>query len=458
MSGAHEEFGRMARKLGLGRRTGRIPATQPPPAAVTCGVPEGGPYPSSAGAGRRPDRPVASRALSERTRGALAESLPEVGAAIGEITRGFYASLFREHPELLNRMFNRGNQATGEQQDAIASALIGFASLLAYRPYIRPEDVLNRIAHKHASVGVVPGQYKVVERHLLGAMSEVLGSGMSSRVEAAWREVYWIMADTLMAREEQLYVSARAEPVPAWRHWRVVRRTEEAHHVRSFWLQPADGAPPPPFLPGQYVTVAVELPDGALQLRQYSLTSAPGDSLWRITVRRVQGTSRPPGEVSSFLHERIGLGDILAVSPPYGEVVLDDSTSPLLFASYGIGLTPFVSMLRHLVDTGSPRLVTVVHNDRCVGDHPLRFEVEDCVRTLGGRLLVGYEDRSGCPSGSYPGPVDLASLTLPHTTRAYLCGPVPFLRAARLSVIRAGVTPSSLRYEVFGPDMWQAPS
>jgi hypothetical protein len=69
--------------------------------------------------------------LSARSRDLIAESLPSVGPVITDITRHFYRSLFDEHPDLLRRMFNRGNQANGEQQNAIASALIGFASLLA---------------------------------------------------------------------------------------------------------------------------------------------------------------------------------------------------------------------------------------------------------------------------------------------------------------------------------------
>ncbi|MFE2546130.1 globin domain-containing protein [Actinacidiphila glaucinigra] len=397
--------------------------------------------------------------LSARSRDLIAESLPSVGPVITDITRHFYRSLFDEHPDLLHRMFNRGNQANGEQQNAIASALVGFASLLAHRPYIRPEDVVRRIAHKHASVGVTPEQYTLVHRYLMRAFSDVLGGALSPEAAAAWDEAYWLMANGLAGSERELYASVGAEPGEAWRYWQVVLRTEEAFDVVSLHLQPVDGAAAEPFQAGQYVTMAAALPDGVFQLRQFSLSSAPADPLWRVTVRRHRGdAARPAGEVSTFLHEHLGLGATVQMSPPYGEVVLDDSDAPLLLASSGIGVTPLVSMLRQLSATGSRRPVTVLHHDRTPWTHPLRFEVEECVRRLGGRLHLWYEDPAGAPPHARQGAPDLSQVEVAPGTRAYLCGPTSFTRTLRPGLVRAGVAPAAIRHEVFGPDMWHAPS
>ncbi|MDX2708806.1 hemin transporter [Streptomyces sp. PA03-6a] len=397
--------------------------------------------------------------LSARSRDLIAETLPSVGPVITDITRHFYRTLFDEHPDLLHRMFNRGNQANGEQQNAIASALVGFASLLAHRPYIRPEDVVRRIAHKHASVGVTPQQYTLVHRYLMRAFVDVLGPTLSSEAATAWDETYWLMANGLAAAEGELYASVDAKPGEAWRYWQVVLRAEEAFDVVSLHLQPVDGAPADAFRAGQYVTLAAALPDGAFQLRQFSLSSAPEDPLWRITVRRHRGDeTRPAGEVSTFLHERLGIGSTVQISPPYGEVVLDESDAPLLFASSGIGVTPLVSMLRHLSATGSRRRVTVLHHDRTPWTHPLRFEVEECVRQIGGRLHVWYDDPSGAPLHALQGAPDLSGVEVAPGTRAFLCGPASFTRALRPMLVHAGVAPAAIRHEVFGPDMWHAPS
>ncbi|MFF4653659.1 hypothetical protein [Streptomyces sp. NPDC001380] len=214
--------------------------------------------------------------------------------------------------------------------------------------------------------------------------------------------------------------------------------------------------------------MASELPDGAFQLRPYSLSSAPEDPLWRITVRRSRSDGgRPAGEVSSFLHDRVGIGSTLLVSPPFGEVVLDDFDAPLLLASSGIGATSLVGMLRRLGATGPRRPVTVVHADRSAWTHPLRFDVERCVRDLGERLHVWYEDvwyedvwyedTEDAPAHARRGPVDLTEPELPPGTRAHLCGPGSSTRELRPALVRAGLTPKGIGHEVFGPDLWQDP-
>ena len=56
--------------------------------------------------------------LSEQSRPVVEATLPVVGAHVGEIASRFYRHLFAEHPELLDGVFNRGNQARGEHRPA----------------------------------------------------------------------------------------------------------------------------------------------------------------------------------------------------------------------------------------------------------------------------------------------------------------------------------------------------
>lgn len=79
-----------------------------------------------------------------------------VGASLTTITELFYRRLFEEHPELLRELFNRTNQATGAQREALAGSVAAFATLLVERPDQRPDAVLSRIAHKHVSLGSPP--------------------------------------------------------------------------------------------------------------------------------------------------------------------------------------------------------------------------------------------------------------------------------------------------------------
>ncbi|MEU6383129.1 globin domain-containing protein [Streptomyces bauhiniae] len=385
--------------------------------------------------------------LSPSSAATVRATLPAVGAAIGEITERFYARLFAAHPELLRNLFNRGNQASGAQQQALAGSIAGFATMLLEHPDRCPDAMLGRIAHKHASLGIAPEQYEVVHEHLFAAIAEVLGDAVTPEVAAAWDEVYWLMARTLTGLERRLY----EESGPAGtRQWEVVERVPETSDVITLRLRPVDGGPVSGFRAGQYVSVGVDLPDGAHQIRQYSLSGAPGSGLRQISVKRIEG------EVSGFLHAHVSVGHRLALSEPYGDLVIDGGDArPLLLASAGIGVTPMVAMLASLAADGHPGPVTVVHGDRSPADHALRADHELYAGKLADSACHFFYERDAA-DGARTGLVDLAGIPVRSGTRAYLCGPLPFMRAVRAQLIDKGVAPADIHYEVFGPDLWLA--
>lgn len=391
--------------------------------------------------------------LSEQSAATVRATLPAVGAAIGEITERFYARLFAAHPDLLRNLFNRGNQASGVQKQALAGSIAAFATHLLEHPDSRPDAMLGRIAHKHASLGVAPEHYPIVHEHLFAAIAEILGDAVTPEVAAAWTEVYWLMANALIAVEKRLYEESGTT---ARRPWEVVDRVEETADVVTFRLRPADGGPVRGFRAGQYVSVQVELPDGARQIRQYSLSGAPGEDVRQFSVKRVSGGDAPDGEVSNHLHARVRVGDVLDLSEPYGDLVLGDVAGrPLLLASAGIGVTPMVAMLAALAAEGHDAPVTVVHGDRSPADHALRNDHEAYAAKLADASVHFFYERDAEP-GTRTGLVDLGHLEVPAGTRAYLCGPLPFMRAVRTQLIEKGVAPADIHYEVFGPDLWLA--
>ncbi|MBD0708834.1 MULTISPECIES: globin domain-containing protein [unclassified Streptomyces] len=389
--------------------------------------------------------------LSEQAVPVVRATLPAVGGALDQITERFYGRLFAAHPELLRDLFNRGNQAAGEQPKALAGSIATFAVALLEHPDTRPDAMLSRIAHKHASLGVTAEQYKIVHEHLFAAIVEVLGEAVTPEVASAWDEVYWLMANALIAIEAGLYREAGVGEGQVWHSMEIAERHEETPDTVSFVLRHPDGTPTAPFRPGQYVSVQVALPDGARQIRQYSLSTAPGHPQWRITVKRVDGD--PAGEVSSWLHAHARPGDLVQVSTPFGDLVLPEGDSPLLLASAGIGSTPMLAMLDHLAATGSKRPVVVVHADRAPVTHAHSEEMRRLVDALPqGTLHLWYEEPGD--SGARPGFADVTTLDLATGTTAYLCGPLPFLRGVRGDLIGRGTAAADIHYEVFGPDLW----
>ncbi|MBO1415744.1 globin domain-containing protein [Streptomyces sp. FH025] len=389
--------------------------------------------------------------LSAKSAEVVEATLPVVGAAIGDITPIFYDRMFAAHPELLRDLFNRGNQANGTQRQALAGSIAAFASALIANPDQRPDAMLARIAHKHVSVGIDNEQYKIVHEHLFAAIVQVLGEAVTPEVAAAWDEVYWLMANALIAIEDRLRAEAAVDGDPAdlWRPYTVIARHQETETVTTYLVRPADGLPVPASRPGQYVSVRTELPDGAHQIRQYSL-SGGADGALRFSVKR-----EPGGEVSGHLHDHLHAGDTVELAPPLGDIFLAEGDGPVLLASAGIGNTPMTAMLDHLAATGSTRRVVSVHGDRDQLSHAFRADLEQLTATLPDATAhVFYEQ----PLGEWPaertGLVDLSAVEIPAGTTAYLCGPLPFLRAVRGQLLEAGVPAADIHYEVFGPDLW----
>ena len=395
--------------------------------------------------------------LSERSAAVVAATAGVVAAHAEQITARFYPRMFAEHPELL-RVFNQGNQATGEQSRALAASVVAYAVHLI-DPEAPPFDrVLERIAYKHISLGIRPEQYTIVGYHLLGAVGEVLGDAVTPAIADAWNEVYWLFATQLVAEEARLYQQAGVDPARPLRPYRVVRKIEETQDVISLILEPADEAGLPEISPGQYVSVFVDLPNGQRQPRQYTVSSTALGNRLQITVRRVRGANgAPDGQVSTYLNDHITVGETLEVSAPAGDFVVQSSNGPLLLASAGAGITTVLPIVEHIARTQPNRTVIVAHADRTAQDHALRDTVLHVGRQLDNfTAYTWYETVGPDDHRSHQGFMDLTEIPLPANIQVFTCGPLPFMRHIRSTLLDRGVPADSIRYEVFGPDLWAA--
>ncbi|MEN2740563.1 globin domain-containing protein [Microbacterium sp. X-17] len=374
-----------------------------------------------------------------------------------QITKVFYSAMFAAHPELL-RVFNRANQAVGEQPKALAASVVAFAVQLIDPDAPDFAPVMRRIAHKHVSLGIQARQYTVVEHHLLDAVAVVLGDAVTPEVRAAWAEVYWLFGCSLIAEEAKLYALGGTDPDHPWREYRVVERFEETDDVFSLLLAPVSGEVPA-HRTGQYVAIAVDLPDGSRQPRQYTISSGPrGDSI-RVTIKRVRGADgAPDGQVSTWLYENALPGTLLDVSQPAGDVVLDETDRPLVLVSAGIGITPIAAILEDLSRRQPERTVRLFHADRAHDTHALYASLRRQVLAMrDAKAQNWYEtDAELAPTlhPARPGFMELADVELPLDAAVFMCGPLPFMQTARDTLIARGIPSERIHYEVFGPDLW----
>ncbi|CAM3419428.1 NO-inducible flavohemoprotein [Marinicrinis lubricantis] len=399
--------------------------------------------------------------LSEKTIEIIKSTVPVLETHGVDITKRFYQLLFANHPELLN-IFNHENQKKGRQQTALANAVYAAAQHIDHLEQILP--VVKQIAHKHRSLGIKPEHYPIVGTNLIAAIKDVLGEAATDEIVQAWTEAYGVIADAFIGVEAELYEQAEQQSGgwSGFRAFRLDKKVKESEIITSFYMVPQDGREIASFIPGQYVSVKLEIPgETYTHIRQYSLSDAPGKPYYRITVKREDDApNTPAGKVSVYLHEHLQEGDKVLLSAPGGDFTLDvKDERPVVLISGGVGQTPMISMLNELAERWPHRQVTFIHAARNGRYHAMKEHVEKQAESHS--QISAYwcyneptdQDRE-LKAFHKEGHIDLPWLQeiVPSKDASfYFCGPVPFMRAVNDALKEWGIPASDIHYEFFGP-------
>ncbi|MGJ7920916.1 NO-inducible flavohemoprotein [Neobacillus sp. LXY-4] len=397
--------------------------------------------------------------LEQKTIDIIKSTVPVLEKHGEAITTRFYELMFGNHPELLN-IFNHTNQKQNRQQKALASAVYAAAMYIDNLGAILP--VVKQIGNKHRSLGVKPEHYPIVGKHLLLAIKDVLGEAATDEIMDAWEKAYGVIADAFINVEAELYEEASSQDGgwDGFRNFVVDRKVKESEVITSFYLKPEDKKEISSFLPGQYISIKVEMDEEEFtHIRQYSLSDAPGKDYYRISVKREASTSNPDGIVSNYLHDKVKEGDIVKISAPAGDFVLDtDRNSPVVLISGGVGLTPMISMLKTVVEVQPDRKVTFIHAAQNGNLHALREEVEALSALENVTSFVFYNSPTDDDRSNHRFDVegyvtqDWLEKSVPvKNTDFYFCGPVPFMKEINRSLKELGVSHERIHFEFFGP-------
>lgn len=259
----------------------------------------------------------------------------------------------------------------------------------------------------------------------------------------------------------------RQTPQRAWPGFRpfiVRRKVPESETITSFYLAPEDGDPLPPYMPGQFLTFKLSIPGlPRPMVRTYTLSDCPCHTeYYRITIKR-EAQSKDPGIVSgsNYFHNLVEPGTRLQVAAPRGDFFLEPKEeAPVALLSGGVGMTPMISMLNDIVDSGKQRPVWFVHGTRNGLDHAMCGHIRRIAAENDNiRVHICYsrprpEDVQGRDYDS-AGHVtaELLKVLLPDNDMDfYLCGPPPFMHSLIKGLWEWGVPERRIRVEVFGPD------
>ncbi|CAN8104138.1 unnamed protein product [Discula destructiva] len=376
------------------------------------------------------------------------------------ITTVMYKNMIQAHPDM-NDIFSHTSQLTGAQPRALARAVLAYALYIDDLPKL--SRAIERIAQKHVSLFIQPAQYDIVGTHLLGAIGEVLDEAATPEIVDAWTAAYGVLASVFIGREAQLYKAD--EKWTGWRKFRIARKVLEAEDIASFYLQPADGIIPlPRFLPGQYVSLQVLVPQlGHLQSRQFSLSAWPGEGgrQYRVSVKKEHDDeAKVDGILSNLLHGSYHEGDTVELSHPHGEFFLDPSDvsksgAPVVLISAGVGATPLVAMLQALVQPSAvERPISWVHASRSRATQPFADEI---TRVLNGakKMASHVHLRQGVGEERRPR-LDIARLDQvtklfidDRRAEYYVCGPERFMLDIQKKLVESGVEKQRVFLELF---------
>jgi ferredoxin-NADP reductase len=225
-----------------------------------------------------------------------------------------------------------------------------------------------------------------------------------------------------------------------WQTATVIQVRPETARAKTFRLALAQ---PSRHLAGQHYVVRLTAPDGYSASRSYSVASAPdGSNEIEVTVERLED-----GEVSSFLHDVVVVGDELEIRGPIGGWFVWGGASPAVLVGGGSGVVPLMAMLRLARNLGRPELVRLVISVRS----PAELYYSD--ELPGPESSVVYTRSAPAGYGRPPGHLnasDLAPALLPGAT-AYICGSSGFADAASTLLVTSGVSEAQIRVERFGP-------
>lgn len=395
-----------------------------------------------------------STSLSEMTVHLVKATVPALQEHGIAITQRMYERMFQN--EEIRDLFNQSHHGeTGSQPKALATAILAYAQNIDNLGALAP--AVERIAQKHVGLNILPEHYPHVAEALLGAIKDVLGDAATDEILAAWGEAYWFLAHVLIGREKAIYTHLAAAPGGwnGWRNFRIENKHRESDLITSFMLRPEDGAPVLRHQPGQYLTFWLEVPGQQPLKRNYSISSAPNDGSYRISVKR-----EPQGIASNWLHDKAEIGQVLKVAPPAGEFFLnEESPRPVVLLSGGVGLTPMMSMLETIAARYPNKSVHYVHGTLNGSTHAMRDRVRALAEAYPNIKATTFyveprpEDRLG-DDYDHEGLItmDWLQVSTPLDEAGYyLCGPRPFLRAFVGGLALAGVRSNRIHYEFFGP-------
>ena len=206
---------------------------------------------------------------------------------------------------------------------------------------------------------------------------------------------------------------------------------------------------------GQHYDIRLTAPDGYQAQRSYSIASQPERSgEIDLTVDRIED-----GEVSTYMHDVLMVGDQIEVRGPIGGYFVWEAsmTEPLLLVAGGSGVVPLMAMIRHRAAVGSKTPVRLLYSSRTPEDVIYSEELMMLQDSRNGlEIFQTFTRQTPVGWSGYARRIDVPMLSevagpLGDKAQAYVCGPTLLVEAVANGLLQIGFAPDKIRTERFGP-------
>ena len=205
------------------------------------------------------------------------------------------------------------------------------------------------------------------------------------------------------------------------------------------------------FEPGQYLewTLAHAHPDSRSVRRYFTLASSPREREMKLGVKIYEPKS-------SFKKALLSMqrGDLLVAAQLAGDFTLPrDKNKKLVFIAGGIGITPFRSMLQHLLDVRQKRDITLFYSNKTPADAVYRDVFDRARQELGIKTVYAFTAKNmPLPPGSIRA-IDAAAIAheVPdyRDRTFYISGPQAMVTAFRSILLEMGVGRAYIKTDYF---------
>jgi len=235
--------------------------------------------------------------------------------------------------------------------------------------------------------------------------------------------------------------------------WKVIKVVPENHDTNSLYLE-GSGSAFAARKAGQYVSIRIMRPDGWSEPHPFTISGAPEDPFLRLTIKK-------EGAFTSSI-PALEPGASIKCMGPLGTFCKDiDSKPSIVMVAGGVGVTPFLSVLRHFRNTKAGNSVLLFWANKTIDDVFCSDEIKQLTLELDLTVincLSRDDDVTRHVSQLYPKVIfEKGRLSeeilrrygaVPQAT-FYLCGPPPMMESALSDLQKVGVNPDSVEREKF---------